>query len=415
MIGGLYPAYCPGAPTTQLWATPPGGIFTIAPSPASPGAITPNGVFSPSALAPGVYTIHYHAPPTTAGCGFHASAQVTISGPMNLTPTILHPTCNTCADGSITVVVSGGLAPYQYSMQALGATVISSSPIFSNLSPGMYTIVVTDAAGCSQTITVTLAPQANCPPPMGVHATQVTGTSAHLAWNPVPGAQSYTVRYRRAGVPAWTLITVPNNSAVLQGLAANAEYIVQVRSNCGNSISVFGPPLTFVTSNILPALCVNPSPLMVQASYTMATVFWPPVPGASSYQLQFRRANNTLWTTVNVQAPITSFVINGLTPGTQYVVRIRTRCGNTVAAWSPEVSFTTLSGRVGYEPQTDLPLAVYPNPNKGMFQVEFSTSAAGRVPLRLLDVAGRAVWSDMRELEAGTHSLSVQTDVPAGM
>ena len=414
-IGGLAPSYCAGAPTTQLWATPAGGIFTISPASPNGNAITPNGIFSPSALAPGTYTINYHANAGLTGCGYHASATVVISGPMNITPNILHPTCNTCNDGSITVSVSGGTAPYQYSMQGLGMTVVSGSPIFHNLLPGTYSIVVTDAAGCSQTITVTLGPQTNCPPPTGLHATQITGSSAHLAWNAVAGAQSYTVRYRRSGTNAWTQITVPSNGAFLQGLAANAEYIVQVRSNCGNVMSNFGPVYIFVTSNVMPSLCVNPSPLMVQAHYTTATVFWPPVPGASSYQLQFRRANQNLWTTVNVQAPITSFVINGLLPGTHYAVRIRTRCGNAVAPWSPEVPFTTLNGRAGDDVKAEAAAVVYPNPNKGAFQIEYTTTTAGVAPVRLVDVAGRTIWSRVYELEAGTHQLPVEVEAAAGI
>ncbi len=414
-IGGLAPAYCPGAPTTQLWTTPVGGVFSISPTSSMANAITPNGVFSPSSLAPGTYTVHYHSAPGLTGCGFYTSATVVISGPMHIVPTLLHPTCNTCNDGSITVTVSGGTAPYQYSMQGLGMTVVSGSPIFNNLLPGTYSIVVTDAAGCSQTLTVTLGPQTNCPPPTGLHATQITGSSAHLTWNAVAGAQSYTVRYRRAGTNAWTQITVPGNSAMLQALAANAEYIVQVRSNCGNVTSNFGQVFTFVTSNVAPSMCVNPSPLMVQASYTTATVFWPPVPGASSYQLQFRRANNNLWTTVNVQAPITSFVINGLLPGTNYVVRIRTRCGNTVAPWSPGTPFTTLSGRAADEVKAETALVVYPNPNKGVFEVEYTTAVAGPTPVRLVDIAGRTVWSRVWELEAGTHALPVELDAAAGI
>jgi hypothetical protein len=300
-------------------------------------------------------------------------------------------------------------------MQGLGMTVASGSPIFHNLLPGTYSIVVTDAAGCSHTITVTLGPQTNCPPPTGLHATQITGTSAHLAWNAVAGAQSYTVRYRRSGTNAWTQITVPSNGAFLQGLAANAEYIAQVRSNCGNVMSNFGAVYIFVTSDVAPSMCVNPSPLMVQAQYTTATVFWPPVPGASSYQLQFRRANQNLWTTVNVQAPITSFVINGLLPGTHYAVRIRTRCGNTVAPWSPEVPFTTLNGRAGDDVKAEASVVVYPNPNKGAFQIEYTTTAAGATPVRLVDVAGRTIWSRVYELEAGTHQLPVEVEAAAGI
>jgi hypothetical protein len=418
LIGGLSPQYCSGAATVILSASPAGGMFTLSPTSAGANAITPNGVFSPSALPPGTYTINYYIGPGLVGCGYFTSATVVISGPMQITPTVVQPTCNVCPDGSVTVTVTGGTGPYHYSVQGLGMTAVSASPIFPNLLPGTYSITVTDAAGCSQTITVSLAPQqASCPPPTGLHATQITGASAQLHWNAVPGAQSYTVRYRRVGTNAWTQITVPGTSAFLQGLAANAGYIVQVRSNCNTVAGNFGPTYTFVTSDVLPAMCVNPSPLMVQAQYTTATVFWPPVPGASSYQLQFRRATQNLWTTVNVQAPITGFVINGLLPGTHYVVRIRTRCGNLVASWSPEVPFTTLSGRAADLAAENVALTVYPNPGHGVFQVNFANPTAGVTHVSLIDMAGRTVWSRSWELEEGNHTLTmdVSDTVSSGM
>jgi len=61
-------------------------------------------------------------------------------------------TCNS-ANGSFTLSVNEGAAPFIYTFN--GAT--SGSPVFNNLFSGTYSVTVTDADGCTDSITVTLA------------------------------------------------------------------------------------------------------------------------------------------------------------------------------------------------------------------------------------------------------------------
>ncbi|HEX4878090.1 MAG TPA: hypothetical protein VFV31_15580 [Chitinophagaceae bacterium] len=61
--------------------------------------------------------------------------------------------CKGASTGSITVNVSGGVAPFNYSLN--GGT-SQSSNIFENLGAGNYTVLVTDASGCQRTSQVTI-------------------------------------------------------------------------------------------------------------------------------------------------------------------------------------------------------------------------------------------------------------------
>lgn len=64
----------------------------------------------------------------------------------NLTP----PTGCTSSDGSITAVASGGVEPYQYSID--GGTIFQASAEFRNLSAGTYSITAKDVNDCSATL-----------------------------------------------------------------------------------------------------------------------------------------------------------------------------------------------------------------------------------------------------------------------
>jgi gliding motility-associated-like protein len=73
---------------------------------------------------------------------------------LNLTSgTIVKATCNTAANGSIAVIVSGGKAPITYSWTPGGAT----SKDLVNVVAGTYTLTATDAVGCSKQLVATIA------------------------------------------------------------------------------------------------------------------------------------------------------------------------------------------------------------------------------------------------------------------
>ncbi len=62
-------------------------------------------------------------------------------------------------NGSITINISGGTAPFDYSIN--GGTTSQSTGVFDNLSPGNYDILVTDANGCTATSQATIAPSSS--------------------------------------------------------------------------------------------------------------------------------------------------------------------------------------------------------------------------------------------------------------
>ncbi|MCF0205960.1 MAG: gliding motility-associated C-terminal domain-containing protein, partial [Bacteroidales bacterium] len=89
----------------------------------------------------------------TDAWGCVGSASVTISGPQQLLvqSEFVDPSCYNTTDGRISVSVSGGVGPYQYSWS--NSQVVSN---MANLPGGAYSVTVTDASRCTAVESVTL-------------------------------------------------------------------------------------------------------------------------------------------------------------------------------------------------------------------------------------------------------------------
>lgn len=78
------------------------------------------------------------------GCSFTANYEVKSPEVMNLTESILSPSCDGNANGEIEVGVIGGKAPYTYQWSNG-----QNSKKATNLSSGNYSLLVSDASGCT--------------------------------------------------------------------------------------------------------------------------------------------------------------------------------------------------------------------------------------------------------------------------
>lgn len=113
------------------------------------GPAQPSNTFT--GLAPGSYTITFT---DVAGCTGTNSVLLTTNPAITATATLTAPLCNGNNNGSININAAGGVAPYQYSINA-GASYQASS-LFSGLAAGTYNFLVKDAAGCIYPFSFTL-------------------------------------------------------------------------------------------------------------------------------------------------------------------------------------------------------------------------------------------------------------------
>jgi gliding motility-associated-like protein len=107
-------------------------------------------VQDPNGLIAGTYSV---VVTDNAGCTATISETVGTPQAIVLTDTHTDPTCSTLADdGVITINTTGGIAPYQYTWSNSATTSSLQS-----LSPGNYSVVVSDLNSCTATATFTLS------------------------------------------------------------------------------------------------------------------------------------------------------------------------------------------------------------------------------------------------------------------
>lgn len=70
-----------------------------------------------------------------------------------------------------------------------------------------------------------------------------------------------------------------------------------------------------------------------------ATISWSAAAGAVSYDVQYKLASATTWTTVNTAG--TSVSLTGLTANTAYNAQVRTNCSASSSAYAAAITFTT--------------------------------------------------------------------------
>jgi gliding motility-associated-like protein len=137
---------CNGAANGSINVSVIGGkpVYTFSWSPSGGTGAVANG------LAPGNYTCT-----VTDSLGCSTSVSATITEPALLNASITsntNPSCNGSTNGSGTVTVAGGTAPYTYSW----SPVAGAGAGISGLGAGTYTCTVTDAQSCSANITLSL-------------------------------------------------------------------------------------------------------------------------------------------------------------------------------------------------------------------------------------------------------------------
>lgn len=231
-----------------------------------------------------------------------------------------------------------------------------------------------------------------CSQPSNLTAANLSGTSVQLSWTAIAEAFNYRVQHRVLGTTTWTtsaLLTTP--SLTLTGLLDSTEYQWRVKASCSvySSIAVFNTAASGGGTS-----CSAPSNTnTVLVTPTSANVAWEAVAEATDYTVEYKLLSASAYTSAGTFT-VASATISGLTPGQQYVWRVKANC----SPWGSDVGFSTPltkpTGGKNFESaersiQNSIEFSIFPNPARGG-EVLISTENAGGF-VQILDAAGRSV------------------------
>ncbi|HSC38134.1 MAG TPA: SprB repeat-containing protein, partial [Chitinophagaceae bacterium] len=123
---------------------------------AGPVLVPPQSSNVLKSLAPGAYTVK-----VTDNCNTSVTGNFTITGTYAVPSPVLTsqaPSCSGSSDGSITIDVTDGRAPFSYSLISPSPVIAGpqAGNVFTGLPAGTYTCQVADSCGNFQTRTVSL-------------------------------------------------------------------------------------------------------------------------------------------------------------------------------------------------------------------------------------------------------------------
>jgi len=171
-----------------------------------------------TAIAAGVYVCTI----TDAnGCSTTATATVNNNSSAVATVSSSRATCFTSSNGTATITLTGGTAPFTYSW---ATTPSQSTPTATNLMPGTYSVVVTDAAGCTTPASVIVASPPALTATTSIKMPLCNGSSNGSAMVMATGGSPHYT-YSWSTTPAQTTVTAT-------GLAAGS-YTVTITDSLG--------------------------------------------------------------------------------------------------------------------------------------------------------------------------------------
>ena len=300
------------------------------------------------------------------GCTFTTSVTIGNSaGPTALVVTSTNASCGTLT-GTVTMgAVTGGVAPYTYS---LNGSAFTSTTSYTGLASGVYSVVVKDVNGCTFTTSVTVGTN---PGPVGLAVTTtnstcgvangiltigaVTSGTAPYSYSVNGSAFTTTTVYGALAAGTYTVIVKDVNgctftvtATVINSPGPTALGVASVNSTCGSNNGVIN--IGSVTGGTPPyTYSVNGNPFVATTSYTGF--------GSGTYTVIVKDANGCTFTTtvtvVNTPGPTALAITttNSTCAGSNGIVNIGAVTGGTAtyvysfngSAFTPTTNYTGIA------------------------------------------------------------------------
>ena len=321
---------------------------------------------------------------------------------------------------------------------------------------GNYTLIVTDAVGCSDTITISISPLTGCTDPnasnydpnatvddgscilactdyvTGLNTPTVLEDRVIMAWDNMNTSScsvtKYNVRYREVGSTdawsqkgaGWLGCSTPGGLQKVDRLQLNMtsgvtyEWKMKVWYCDGNS-SYWGATEQFTMQGSCPPL-TNLAVQTFSGNHTKATFTWDSTATYQYARIKLRVDTvGASWQTVGgfgVYSPTLTTTKWGLVEGESYRAQARAVCHPIMSAWAsawtPLIFWSQPAAGSRAEGGTSINnLAIYPNPSRDIFNVTFTSEEVQNLKVRILNVVGEVIVSEDLQQFIGEYTKQI--------
>ncbi|MDR0972035.1 MAG: T9SS type A sorting domain-containing protein [Bacteroidales bacterium] len=228
--------------------------------------------------------------------------------------------------------------------------------------------------------------------PLNIYVDSIDITTAKIHLTPNLGQKKWEIEYGIAGHEAGTGSSLPlrDSTIKLTNLTGGRSYTVYIRSDCDSTYGDWSEGVNFTT---IPALCAPVVNLnVVNYSSTDATVTW--MPGSmlqTRWEVLFAKLADDFPQT-GITVTETEFHPIGLTPRTDYKLKVRALCDVENSDWSAVYSFVTLPNSLEDDiKEAKEKVSIYPNPTKGI--INFKTNNTQKIKkVEIFSALGEKVY-----------------------
>ncbi|CAA6827279.1 MAG: internalin, putative, partial [uncultured Aureispira sp.] len=243
------PISCGGTCDGEATASGSGGTPSISGYTFTWSTVPTQNTAIATGLCVGTYTVS-----VTDSLGCSSTSSVTLTEPAPVTITIsnvVDPSCSSASDGSAEAIGSGGAGSYTYSWNSAP---VQTTAIATGLPDGIYTVVATDANGCTGTESITITE-----PSAVTVTTSITSNynGVSISCNGICDGELTAVAV--GGTGAYTYVWSDGQStAIATALCAGTHSVTATDANGCSSVStitITEPSAVTATSTSTDALC----------------------------------------------------------------------------------------------------------------------------------------------------------------